>query len=175
MATCQSLLLLKVASFSTFYEVALPGFMAVTEVMSQEGEREWGALIQWGLAAEEQFKLRMLMGSFLLQTYSFQARHLYQKKNTAESMFDLCAVLILTRCSCLAFCLQSSAPAKPPCEPRGLPGCRTYWQGVGIKVIWLQLSERRAVSRREQLKDFRSFLCKCRQFTPLLCTSVKQG
>lgn len=42
MAICQSLLLLKVASFSTFYEVALPGFVAFTEVMSQEGEREWG-------------------------------------------------------------------------------------------------------------------------------------
>jgi len=117
MATCQSLLLLKVASFSTFYEVALPDFAAVIEVMSQEGEQEWGALIQRSLAAEKQFKLRMLMGSFLLQTSSFEAMHLYQKKNTTESMFDLFALLTLTRCSCLAFCLQSSALAKLPCEP----------------------------------------------------------
>lgn len=109
MATCQSLLLLKVASFGTFYEVALPGFVAVTEVMSQEWEQEWGALIQWSLAAEQQFKLRMLTGSFLLQTYSFQAMHSYQKKNTMENMFDLFALLILTCCSCLAFCLQSPA------------------------------------------------------------------
>lgn len=52
MATCQSLLLLKVASLSTFYEVALPGFVAVIEVMSQEGEQELGVLIQWSSAAE---------------------------------------------------------------------------------------------------------------------------
>lgn len=72
--------------------MALPGFVAVTEVMSQEGEREWGALIQWSLAAEKQFKRRMLMGSFLLQTYFFQAMHSYQTRNTVESMFDLFAL-----------------------------------------------------------------------------------
>lgn len=43
MATCQPVLLLKVASFSTFYEVALPGFLTVTEAMSQEGGQEWSS------------------------------------------------------------------------------------------------------------------------------------
>lgn len=64
MATCQSLLLLKVASLSTFYEVALPGFVAVIEVMSQEGEQEFGSSDSVELSSREKFKLRMLMVTF---------------------------------------------------------------------------------------------------------------
>lgn len=85
----------------------------------------------------------MLVGSFVLQTYSFQAMHsYYKKKNTVESMFDIFALLILTRCSCLAFCLQSLVLAKLPCKSQGLPRCRTYEQEAGVEVIWLQLSEK---------------------------------
>lgn len=135
MATCQSFLLLKVASFSTFCEVALPGFVTVTEVMSQEGEQEWGAVIQRRLAAKKQFKLSMLMGSFLLQTYSFQAMRSYQKENTRESMFDLFALPILTRCFCLAFCLQISVVAKLPCNREGYLGAQPMYERLGWRLF----------------------------------------
>lgn len=85
MATCQPVLLLKVASFSTFYEVALPGCSIVTETMSQEREQEHSL-------AKKQFKLRILMGSFLLQVFCFQGMCSYRKKNTAKSKIDLFAL-----------------------------------------------------------------------------------
>lgn len=85
MATCQPVLLLKVASFSTFYEMALPGCFFVTETMSQDREQEQSL-------EKKQFKLRILMGSFLLRVFSFQGMCSQRKKNTAKSKFDLFAL-----------------------------------------------------------------------------------
>lgn len=117
MATCQPVLLLKVASFSTFYEVALPGCFFVTETMSQDREQEQSL-------EKKQFKLRVLMGSFLLQVFSFQGMCSHRKKNTAKSKFDLFALPV--NGFCLAFYLQTLALAKLPCNPQGLERCRAY-------------------------------------------------
>lgn len=144
MATCQSLLLLKVASFGTFYKVSLPSFVAITEVMSQEGE--WERELWFSRAQQQKLKLRMLVGSYYFKSTLFQDMCLNQKKNTVESVLGLFALLILPHCSCLA-----------------------YQSEVAVEVLWLQLSERRALSWREQPKGFRSSLCKSASHSHLCC------
>lgn len=169
MATCQSLLLLKVASFSTFYKVALPGFVAVTEVMSQEGERKWGALIQWSSAAKKQFKLRMLMGSFLLQTYSFFKLCIcIKRKIHGNHVWSLCHTDFNTLLlPCVLFTKLSTS--KIPLRAVRVTCVQNLLMRGCVKVIWLQLSERRVLSRREQLKDFRSSLCMSAGHSHLSC------
>lgn len=125
--------------------LCLASWLSLRLWVKKEGRS--GALIQWS-PAKKQFKLRILMGSFLLQTFSFQGMHSYQKKNTAKSKFDLFALPILTNCSCLAFCLQSLVLAKLPCDPWRLHRHRAYYHEVGVEIIWFQVWEKRAISRR---------------------------